>query len=44
MFGFYKCHNLGFRNFQDKVDVIPSKDIFVLPWPKSEQEYGVTNQ
>ena len=44
MFGFYKCHNLGFRDFQDKVDIVPSKDIFVLPWPKSEQEYGVTNQ
>ena len=44
MFSFYKCNNLGFRDFQDKVDVVPSKDIFVLPWPKSEQEYGVTNQ
>ena len=44
MFSFYKCHNLGFRDFLDKVDVVPSKDVFVLPWPKSEQEYGVTNQ
>lgn len=44
MFSFYKCHNLGFRDFLNKVDVVPSKDIFVLPWPKSEQEYGVTNQ
>ena len=44
MFSFYKCHNLAFRDFQDKVDIVPSKDIFVLPWPKSEQEYGITNQ
>lgn len=44
IFFFYKCNNLSFMDYSNENEILPSKDVFVLPWPKAEQEYGVTNQ
>lgn len=40
----YKRNHIAFRNAWDNADIQPSTDIFVLPWPQSEREYGGTNQ
>lgn len=39
----YKRDQVSFRDARDENDIQPSVEIFVLPWPKSEQEYGVNN-
>lgn len=36
VFSFYKCRNLGSRDILDEKDIVLSRDIFVLSWPKSE--------
>ena len=33
-----------FMNAANDKEILPSVDVFVLPWPKSEQEFGGTNK
>ena len=40
----YKRDNSGFMNAANDKEILPSVDVFVLPWPKSEQEFGGTNK
>ena len=40
----YKRDNCSFMNAANDREILPSTDVFVLPWPKSEQEFGGTNK
>lgn len=43
-FLYYKRNNDNFMNIYNQVEIKASTDIFVLPWPDLELEYGLTNK